>query len=86
VRYKGKFLDGTVFDSNVEKIDPIVVNLGKAEVIIGWEEVLLLVKKGGKYTFYIPSLYCYGDTGSGKRIPPNSILVFEMEITDIQKK
>jgi len=84
VRYTGKLLNGNVFDSNLDAVDPFVVNVGRGDVIAGWEEALQLVKKGGKYTFYIPSLYGYADQGSGAKVPPNAVLVFEMEVKDIQ--
>jgi len=84
IKYTGKFLDGKTFDSNVADGAAFVVEVGKGEVIPGWEEALQLVKKGGRYTFYIPSLYGYSDKGSGSRVPPNAILVFEMEVIDIK--
>ena len=84
VRYTGKLLNGNEFDSNIAAVDPFVVNLGRGDVISGWEEALQLVRKGGRYTFYIPSLYGYTDQGSGANVPPNAVLVFEMEIKDIK--
>ena len=84
IKYTGKFLDGKAFDSNTADGAAFVVEVGKGEVIPGWEEALQLVKKGGRYTFYIPSLYGYSDKGSGGRVPPNAILVFEMEVIDIK--
>ncbi|MFM7195628.1 MAG: FKBP-type peptidyl-prolyl cis-trans isomerase [Bacteroidota bacterium] len=83
VRYSGKLLDGKEFDSNLLDGAPMVVNVGKGDVIPGWEEALQLVKKGGRYTFYIPSLFGYAEKGSN-RVPSNAILVFDLEVTDIQ--
>ena len=89
VNYTGKLLNGNVFDSNTDPIfkhvEPFTFEVGKGKVIKGWDEGLLLLRKGAKATFYIPSGLAYGSQDRSPSIPPNSILVFDVEITDIQK-
>jgi FKBP-type peptidyl-prolyl cis-trans isomerase FkpA len=86
VNYTGKLLDGTVFDTNLKDKDskPAEFPIGVGAVIPGWDEGLLLVKKGSKVTFVIPSELAYGPNGSGP-IPPNSVLVFDVDLLDIKK-
>ena len=81
VHYTGRLLDGTIFDSSVERGEPAEFALN--QVISGWTEGLQLMKKGGKATLLIPSALAYGAYGSGDRIPPYSPLVFEVELLDI---
>ena len=76
--YTGKLLDGTVFDSNVGK-QPFPVVVAMTQVIRGWHSGLMALKKGEKGTLIIPSSLAYGDRGQGP-IPPNSILVFDIEV------
>lgn len=83
VHYTGKFIDGTVFDSSVERGEPIVFELSK--VIIGWGEGLQLMPVGSKYVLYIPYELAYGDKGAGQRIPPYTMLIFEVELLEIDK-
>lgn len=82
VHYHGTLTDGTVFDSSVErgKTSSFALN----QVIPGWTEGLQYMSKGSKYKFYIPSGLAYGERSAGK-IPPNSTLVFEVELFDIKK-
>ena len=82
VHYTGKLLDGTVFDSSVERGEPISFNLG--QVIPGWTEGLQLMQPGAKYILYIPSELGYGEKGAGADIPPYSTLIFEVELISIQ--
>lgn len=84
VHYTGKLIDGTVFDSSVERGEPVTFKV--QEVIPGWIEGLQLMKIGGKYTFYIPSKLGYGEFGAGPSIPPNSVLIFDVELLDIIKE
>lgn len=84
VHYTGKLIDGTVFDSSVERGEPVTFKV--QEVIPGWIEGLQLMKTGGKYTFYIPSKLGYGEFGAGPTIPPNSVLVFDVELLEIVKE
>jgi FKBP-type peptidyl-prolyl cis-trans isomerase len=80
VHYHGTLIDGTVFDSSVEKGEPIDFKLN--QVIPGWTEGVQLMSVGSKYKFYIPSDLAYGDRDSGK-IPGGSTLIFEVELLDI---
>ena len=75
VHYSGFLLDGTKFDSSVERDEPLTFVAGAGQVIPGWDEGLLLLKKGSKARFIIPSNLAYGDRDLGK-IPPNSTLSF----------
>jgi len=78
------FLDGTVFDSSIERGEPIDFPLGQGQVIAGWDEGIGMMKKGGKSVLVIPSDIAYGPNGRGS-IPPYSTLVFEVELVDIVK-
>ena len=81
VHYHGTLLDGTVFDSSVERGQPISFPL--SGVIPGWTEGLQLMKVGDKFKFEIPPNLAYGDRSPSPKIPPNSTLVFEVELLDI---
>jgi len=81
VHYTGKFISGKVFDSSVERGQPATFPLNR--VIPGWTEGLQLMKKGGKSMLYIPSDLAYGPQGRGP-IPPNSTLIFEVELLEIK--
>ncbi|MEH6500173.1 MAG: FKBP-type peptidyl-prolyl cis-trans isomerase [Pseudoalteromonas distincta] len=82
VHYEGKLLDGTVFDSSVSRGEP--VELPVNGVIPGWVETLQLMSVGDKWKVTIPSELAYGARSPSPVIPPNSILVFEMELLGIQ--
>jgi len=81
VHYHGTLLDGTVFDSSVQRREPAEFALN--QVIAGWTEGLTLMPVGSKYRFWIPSELAYGGNGSPPMIGPNSVLVFEVELLDI---
>lgn len=82
VHYTGKLLDGTVFDSSVERGEPITFNLG--QVIPGWTEGVQLMQTGAKYILYVPSDLAYGEKGAGADIPPFATLIFEVELIAIK--
>jgi peptidylprolyl isomerase len=82
--YSAFFLDGKMFDSSLERNQPLKANMGKNQLFPGLEEALLLLKKGEKARFIIPSKLAFGDKGAGP-IPANTDIVFDVEITEIQK-
>ena len=81
VHYHGTLQDGTVFDSSVDRGEPVEFPLNR--VIPGWTEGLQLMSVGSKYKFFIPSALAYGEAGSPPNIAPNSALVFEVELLEI---
>ncbi|MFN5378231.1 MAG: FKBP-type peptidyl-prolyl cis-trans isomerase, partial [Ignavibacteria bacterium] len=81
--YTGTTIDGKVFDSSVERGEPIEFPL--SGVIAGWTEGVALMPVGSKYTLYIPSNLAYGEQGAGQSIGPNEALIFEVELLDITK-
>ncbi|MFO1391654.1 MAG: FKBP-type peptidyl-prolyl cis-trans isomerase [Agitococcus sp.] len=83
VHYEGKLTDGTVFDSSIARGQPASFRLD--QVIAGWTEGVQLMKAGSKYRFAIPSALAYGEMGAGT-IPPNAVLVFEVELLKVTKE
>jgi len=81
VHYHGTLIDGTVFDSSVDRNDPIKFPL--RNVIRGWQEGVALMKVGGKATLVVPSDLAYGDSGSPPVIAPGATLVFEVQLLDV---
>ena len=83
VHYSGFLLDGTKFDSSVERDEPFTFVAGVGQVIPGWDEGVQLMKKGSKARFIVPANLAYGDRDLGK-IPPNSTLIFDVEVLDVK--
>ena len=83
MHYHGKLIDGTVFDSSVDRGEP--AEFGVNQVIKGWTEGLQLMSVGSKYKFFIPQDLAYGARQAGEKIKPYSTLIFEVELLEIQK-
>jgi len=82
VHYRGTLIDGKEFDSSYRRDQPATFLLKR--VIRGWTEGLQLMKPGAKYQLFVPPDLAYGERGGGSRIPPNSTLVFEVELLSVQ--
>jgi FKBP-type peptidyl-prolyl cis-trans isomerase FklB len=81
VHYTGTFIDGTVFDSSIERNEPIV--FGVNQVIPGWTEALQLMRPGAKWMLYVPPALAYGEKGAGGVIGPNQALIFEVQLIEV---
>ncbi len=79
--YEGFLIDGTVFDSSVQRGEP--ATFGLQDVIAGWTEGLQLMKEGAKFRFFIPYLLAYGPSGAGNSIPPYAALIFDVELLKV---
>lgn len=84
VNYSGKLVNGNVFDASKPN-EPVTFNLGKNEIIPGWEEGIQLMSVGSKYELYIPYQLAYGEKGYPGVIPPYATLIFEIELVGIEK-
>jgi FKBP-type peptidyl-prolyl cis-trans isomerase len=84
VNYHGTLIDGTVFDSSVDRGEPATFGVG--QVIPGWTEALQLMPTGSKWKVYLPSNIAYGERGAGGDIGPNAALIFEVELLEIITK
>ncbi len=84
VHYTGRLIDGTVFDSSVERGEP--ATFGVTQVIPGWVEALQLMKAGSRWRLHIPSQLAYGPQGAGGVIGPNSTLIFDVELLEVLGK
>lgn len=82
VHYTGSLIDGTVFDSSVQRGEPMV--FGVTQVIPGWVEALQMMTVGSKWRLFIPSELAYGANGAGNIIGPNATLIFEVELLGIE--
>lgn len=81
VKYEGKLIDGTVFDSSYRRGEPAVFPLNG--VIKGWTEGVQLMKEGAKFRFFIPYQLAYGTQGAGNSIPPYAALIFDVELLEV---
>jgi FKBP-type peptidyl-prolyl cis-trans isomerase FklB len=79
--YEGFLIDGTVFDSSVQRGEPAV--FGLQQVIAGWTEGLQLMQEGAKYRFFIPYRLAYGESGAAGAIPPFAALIFDVELIEV---
>lgn len=79
--YEGKLINGTLFDSSIQRGEPAV--FGVNQVIPGWVESLQLMSEGSKWRLYIPSELAYGANGAGEMIPPHSTLIFDVELIEV---
>ena len=79
--YEGFLIDGTVFDSSVQRGEP--ATFGLQQVIAGWTEGLQLMQEGAKYRFFIPYRLAYGEGGAGASIPPFAALIFDVELIQV---
>jgi FKBP-type peptidyl-prolyl cis-trans isomerase FkpA len=84
VHYTGWLEDGKKFDSSLDRGDPFAFNLGKGQVIAGWDEGVQGMKVGGKRKLTIPPDLGYGQFGAGGVIPPNATLLFEVELLGVE--
>jgi len=84
VHYEGTLKDGTVFDSSYERGQPATFPVDG--VIKGWTEALQMMKKGDKYKLFIAPNLAYGERGAGQRIGPNEVLIFEVELLEVNPK
>ncbi len=83
VHYTGWLTDGTKFDSSKDRNDPFQFHLGAGQVLRGWDEGVAGMKVGGKRKLTIPPELGYGARGAGGAIPPNAVLVFEVELLGV---
>ena len=81
VHYTGRLIDGTVFDSSVDRGEP--ATFGVTQVIPGWVEALQMMKEGAQWRLYIPSALAYGPNGAGNAIGPNETLIFDVELIKV---
>lgn len=86
VHYVGALTDGTQFDSSYKRNQPFVFPLGMGRVIKGWDEGIAMMRVGGKARLIIPPELAYGNRSVGGVIPPNSTLIFEVELLEILPK
>jgi peptidylprolyl isomerase len=84
VLYVGTLQDGTKFDSSVDPHAPFTFQIGKGEVIKGWDEGVMSMHVGGKRKLIIPPQLAYGSRGAGGVIPPNATILFEVELLEVK--
>ncbi|XP_055638288.1 peptidyl-prolyl cis-trans isomerase FKBP2 [Toxorhynchites rutilus septentrionalis] len=86
MHYTGTLEDGSEFDSSIPRGQPLSFTLGMGQVIKGWDQGLLNMCEGEKRKLIIPPELGYGERGAGEKIPPNSVLIFEVELMKIERK
>ncbi|XP_031625683.1 peptidyl-prolyl cis-trans isomerase FKBP2 [Contarinia nasturtii] len=86
IHYTGTLENGKIFDSSLEREQPLTFTLGTGQVIKGWDQGLLGMCQGEKRRLVIPSELAYGKHGAGDKIPPDSTLIFETELIKIERK
>uniref|UniRef100_T1JGT7 peptidylprolyl isomerase n=1 Tax=Strigamia maritima TaxID=126957 RepID=T1JGT7_STRMM len=86
MHYQGKLEDGTEFDSSYSRDQPLTFTLGSGQVIKGWDQGLIGMCEGEKRKLVIPPELGYGASGAPPKIPGNSVLVFEVELTKIERR
>jgi len=84
VHYTGWLKDGKKFDSSLDRKTPFQFTLGRGEVIQGWDRGIVGMKEGGKRKLTIPPALGYGSRGAGNVIPPDSVLIFEVELLKVE--
>jgi FKBP-type peptidyl-prolyl cis-trans isomerase len=85
VHYTGTLIDGTKFDSSLDRGQPLQLVIGVGQVIPGWDQGIIGMQVGEKRKLFIPANLAYGERGAGNVIPPNSPLIFEVELLSIDK-
>ena len=85
VHYSGYFMDGKLFDSSVERGQPIAIKVGAGQVIRGWDEGIALLRQGEKAKMIIPYQLAYGEQGRQPAIPPKADLIFDVEVVEVQQ-
>lgn len=83
VHYTGRLEDGKIFDSSLDRKEPLLFKVGSGMVIKGWDEGIALLNQGGKATLYIPANLAYGEREIPKLVPANSNLIFEVELVQV---
>ncbi len=84
VHYTGKLVNGKKFDSSVDRKEPFEFSIDVGQVIQGWDKGVMTMAKGEKALLICSPDYAYGSSGAGRMIPPNSTLIFEVELLDLQ--